>query len=90
MFIHDAVMEGVICGDTKIPVHNIHSAVAKMSQKDPRSEMTGFQLHFKVSIELTSFYEEGPSANLTHIHRFYKLRDRTLTSSLAKLDYSLL
>jgi protein tyrosine phosphatase len=48
MFIHDAVLESVICGDTKIPVHDISRAIAKMSKKDPRSKMTGFQLHFKV------------------------------------------
>ena len=93
MFIHDAVLEGVICGNTKIPVHNIHNAVVKMSKKDPKSKMTGFQLHFKVStqIMLTFLYDKGSSLiYLTCLRRLYKLRDRTLTINLAKLDFNLL
>ena len=60
ILVHDAVMEGVICGDTKIPVPNIHSAVVKMSKKDPESEMTAFQLHFKVATP-PNFLEQNHS-----------------------------
>ena len=49
MFIHDAVMEAVVCGKTEIPVHNLHNVVAKMSKKDPKSNLSGFENHFKVS-----------------------------------------
>ena len=52
MFIHDAVMEGVICGNTEIPVVSLRSAVTKMSKKDPKSNTSGFELHFKVSIHV--------------------------------------
>jgi netrin-G3 ligand len=52
-FIHDAVMEGVICGDTKIPVHNVRDTVTKMHEKDPESNMTTFEMHFKVSLNIS-------------------------------------
>ena len=49
MFIHDAVMEAVICGKTEIPVHNLRNVVAKMSKRDPQSNLSGFENHFRVS-----------------------------------------
>ena len=49
MFIHDAVMEAVVCGKTEMPVHNLHNVVEKMSNKDPKSKLSGFENHFKVS-----------------------------------------
>ena len=42
IFIHDAILESVTCGDTQISVINLRLAVTKMKEKN------GFQYQMKV------------------------------------------
>ena len=50
MFIHDALNELIMCGDTHIEVAELAASIAKMCQTDPNTGMTGFQNQFKVHI----------------------------------------
>ena len=49
MFIHNAILESVTCGDTQITATNLRMSIAKMKKKDNRNEPHGFQYQFKVT-----------------------------------------
>ena len=48
MFIHDAILESVTCGDTQIAATNMRISVAKMKKKDNQNQPRGFQYQFRV------------------------------------------
>ena len=53
IFIHDALLEAVTCGDTEIPARSLHAHLQSLMQQCIRSDsgtlsgMTGMQLEFK-------------------------------------------
>ena len=48
VFIHDAVLESLICGDTQIPASGLIGAIDKLKQKDSETGRTGFETQFHV------------------------------------------
>lgn len=48
MFIHDATLESITCGNTQIVVTNLQKAVNKLKQKDQVTSLTGFEQELKV------------------------------------------
>ena len=46
-FIHDAVLETLICGDAQIPASDLQRALEKLSKIDKHNK-TGFDKHLKV------------------------------------------
>ena len=52
MFIHDAVLESVTCGDTQISATNLRAAIKKMSKVDPVTNKNTFESQFHVSFPL--------------------------------------
>ncbi|XP_023318195.1 tyrosine-protein phosphatase Lar isoform X3 [Trichogramma pretiosum] len=63
VFIHDALLEAVICGNTEVPARNLHSHMAKLMQLEI-DNITGMELEFKklsnIKVDSTRFI----SANL--------------------------
>ena len=49
VFIHDAVLESLTCGDTQIPASGLSGAIKKLKQKDRETGKTGFETQFHVS-----------------------------------------
>ena len=49
VFIHDAVLESLTCGDTQIPASGLSSAIKKLKEKDRVTGRTGFETQFHVS-----------------------------------------
>ena len=49
IFIHDAILESVICGDTEIPSANLRKALEEMDQIDPKENISALAKQFKVS-----------------------------------------
>ena len=48
-FIHDAVLEALICGDTRIPASDLRQAVERLTQTNEESGgKTGFEQEFQV------------------------------------------
>ena len=47
-FIHDAVLEALICGDTQIPASEFHQAIEKLNEANERK--TGLERQFEVKI----------------------------------------
>ena len=51
-FIHDAVLETLICGDTQIPASDIQRALDRLKKADKNFDgpgMTGFHKQFQVN-----------------------------------------
>ena len=56
VFIHDAVLESLVCGNTQIPVHDLKRSIELLLRWDPNSGMSGFQSLFQVSQSWSMFY----------------------------------
>ena len=48
MFIHDAILESVTCGDTQIAATNLKDSITKMKKHDSKNKPHGFKYQFKV------------------------------------------
>lgn len=48
MFIHDAVMEAVLCGNTQIRVQNLRVVLNNLQRSRGSGGESGFELEFKV------------------------------------------
>lgn len=52
MFLHDTILEALMCGDTSIaaPVKDAKDKVAELAKADPKTGKTGFETQFEVTI----------------------------------------
>ena len=48
IFIHDALLEAVQCGNTEVPARNLAAHIQKLTQPEPGETVTGMELEFKV------------------------------------------
>ena len=48
MFIHDAILESVTCGDTQIAAASLKVTIAIMKKRDNKNQHHGFKYQFKV------------------------------------------
>ena len=67
MFIHDAVLESLICGDTQITASGLLGATEKLKEKDSETGRTGFETQFHVCtthFKLASFQDIGQTSVL--------------------------
>lgn len=48
IFIHDALLEAVTCGNTEVPARNLYSYIQRLTQMEPGENVTGMELEFKV------------------------------------------
>lgn len=53
IFIHDALLEAVTCGNTEVPARNLSVHIQKLMQPEPGETVTGMELEFKVSPNIT-------------------------------------
>ena len=53
MFIHDAILESVTCGDTQISAGDLRRQIQKMSQVAPGKSCTEFQYQFQILEQVT-------------------------------------
>jgi receptor-type tyrosine-protein phosphatase F len=47
IFIHDALVEAVICGQTEVPARSLQSHIQKLMQLEPGENVTGMEHEFK-------------------------------------------
>ncbi|XP_038108964.1 tyrosine-protein phosphatase Lar isoform X4 [Culex quinquefasciatus] len=47
IFIHDALLEAVICGNTEVPARSLHNHIQKLMQTEPGENITGMEMEFK-------------------------------------------
>ena len=50
MFLHDAILEAIMCGDTSIaaPVKDAKEKVSELVKINPKTKMTGFETQYEV------------------------------------------
>lgn len=64
IFIHDALLEAVICGQTEVPARNLHSHIQKLMQLEPGENITGMEHEFKKLGNIKTDSTRFVSANL--------------------------
>ncbi|KAF4525355.1 hypothetical protein B566_EDAN007837 [Ephemera danica] len=47
IFIHDALLEAAMCGNTEVPARNLHQHLEALLQSEPGESATGMELEFK-------------------------------------------
>jgi len=50
MFIHDGILESITCGNTQVSAPDLQRMVTKLKQRDPHTNLTGYEQQFKVGI----------------------------------------
>lgn len=50
IFIHDALLEAVMAGNSEVPARNLHGHIQKLMAVEPGENVTGMELEFKVTI----------------------------------------
>ena len=53
MFIHDAILESITCGNTQVSAADLQRAVTKLKQRDPHTKLTGYEQQYKVLCDIT-------------------------------------
>ncbi|KAL5278678.1 PTPRD family protein [Megaselia abdita] len=59
IFIHDAILEAIVCGNTEIPARNLTNHLQKLLVTEPGENITGMEIEFKklsnVKLESSKF-----------------------------------
>ena len=65
IFIHDAILEAVTCGDTQINASDLRKSIHQLRHRDPTINLTGYESQFKAhTIASVTMHE-----CTTYIHR---------------------
>uniref|UniRef100_A0A3B1ICT4 Receptor-type tyrosine-protein phosphatase S n=1 Tax=Astyanax mexicanus TaxID=7994 RepID=A0A3B1ICT4_ASTMX len=64
VFIHDALLEAVTCGNTEVPARNLYAYIQKLTQIETGENVTGMELEFKRLANTKAHTSRFISANL--------------------------
>nr|XP_057941500.1 receptor-type tyrosine-protein phosphatase S-like isoform X12 [Doryrhamphus excisus] len=64
IFIYDALLEAVTCGNTEVPARNLYSYIQRLTQIEPGENVTGMELEFKRLASAKAHTSRFVSANL--------------------------
>ncbi|XP_055485930.1 receptor-type tyrosine-protein phosphatase delta isoform X5 [Psammomys obesus] len=64
IFIHDALLEAVACGNTEVPARNLYAYIQKLTQIETGENVTGMELEFKRLASSKAHTSRFISANL--------------------------
>ncbi|XP_033869463.1 receptor-type tyrosine-protein phosphatase F-like isoform X10 [Acipenser ruthenus] len=64
IFIHEALLEAAICGNTEVPARNLYAHIQKMTQVPPGDTVTSMELEFKRLANSKAHTSRFISANL--------------------------
>ncbi|XP_074033779.1 tyrosine-protein phosphatase Lar isoform X2 [Leptinotarsa decemlineata] len=64
IFIHDALLEAFICGQTQVPARNLHSHIQKLMQLEPGENVSGMEHEFKKLSNIKTDSSRFATANL--------------------------
>lgn len=83
IFIHDALNEAVICGNTEVAATELHTHIQKLMQMEPSENITSMEMEFKklsnVKVDSSRFVTANLACNkdknrLVHILPFESTR----------------
>ncbi|XP_030582458.1 protein tyrosine phosphatase receptor type Fa isoform X3 [Archocentrus centrarchus] len=64
IFIHEALLEAAICGNTEVPARNLYAHIQKLTQVPPGESVTAMELEFKKLANSKAHTSRFISANL--------------------------
>ncbi|XP_031441354.1 receptor-type tyrosine-protein phosphatase S isoform X30 [Clupea harengus] len=64
VFIHDALLEAVTCGNTEVPARNLYTYIQKLTQIETGENVSGMELEFKRLANSKAHTSRFISANL--------------------------
>ncbi|XP_035273501.1 receptor-type tyrosine-protein phosphatase delta-like isoform X36 [Anguilla anguilla] len=64
IFIHDALLEAVACGNTEVPARNLYAYIQKLTHVEHGENVTGMELEFKRLANTKAHTSRFISANL--------------------------
>ncbi|XP_076144773.1 receptor-type tyrosine-protein phosphatase delta [Alosa pseudoharengus] len=64
VFIHDALLEAVTCGNTEVPARNLYTYIQKLTQIETGENVSGMELEFKRLANTKAHTSRFISANL--------------------------
>ncbi|KAM6972081.1 protein tyrosine phosphatase receptor type Db [Aplochiton taeniatus] len=64
VFIHDALLEAVACGNTEVPARSLYAFIQRLTQMEPGESVTGMELEFKRLASAKAHTSRFVSANL--------------------------
>ncbi|XP_037047701.1 tyrosine-protein phosphatase Lar isoform X5 [Bradysia coprophila] len=64
IFIHDAILEAIICGNTEVPARNLHNHIQKLMQTETGENITGMEMEFKKLANIKADSTRFVTANL--------------------------
>ncbi|XP_071800264.1 receptor-type tyrosine-protein phosphatase F-like isoform X1 [Asterias amurensis] len=64
IFIHEALLEAVLSGNTEVPARNLYSHIQKLTQPEPGETITGMESEFKRLANQKALPSKFVSANL--------------------------
>ena len=64
IFIHDALLEAVVCGFTEVPARSLHHHIQQLMQTEPGENITGMEIEFKKLSSIQAEPEKFMTANL--------------------------
>ncbi|XP_064791835.1 protein tyrosine phosphatase receptor type Fa isoform X2 [Oncorhynchus masou masou] len=64
VFIHEALLEAAICGNTEVPARNLYAHIQKLTQVTPGDTVTAMELEFKKLANSKAHTSRFISANL--------------------------
>ncbi|XP_041134220.1 receptor-type tyrosine-protein phosphatase F-like isoform X2 [Polyodon spathula] len=64
IFIHEALLEAAICGNTEVPARNLYAHIQKLTQVPPGDTVTSMELEFKRLANSKAHTSRFISANL--------------------------
>ncbi|XP_031756794.1 receptor-type tyrosine-protein phosphatase F isoform X14 [Xenopus tropicalis] len=64
IFIHEALLEAVMCGITEVPARSLYAHIQKLSQVPPGESVTSMELEFKLLANSKAHTSRFISANL--------------------------
>ena len=57
VFIHDALLEAIMCGDNSIPAPELRKRLQDLMEVDPESKKSKLQLQFEVSEWIIRYFD---------------------------------
>lgn len=64
IFIHEVLLEAVVCGSTEVPARNLYTHIQKLTQIPAGDSVTTMELEFKVPLLYMSLLTLGCNMSL--------------------------
>ena len=79
MFVHDAILEALTCGDTQIDTNIFKKKIKEMNECNPQTHLTEFETQFRVCTACSE------AKTLFYCYPSYKVLEKCLLNQMRSL-----